>query len=393
MNSLTAKQLFYLLGAALLVSAAATTDDETAQKKEKSFSIFSVVNFQNTQCRSNDALPSGSSNNRNGTWFTTSECSAKGGAASGNCASGFGVCCIFKVSAATTTINQNNTYIQNPSFPAVYSGTATTLSYKVSKVASNICFLRLDFETFTITGPADSKETTGGTCNTDTFKITGPTKEKLPLLCGKNTGQHVYVDFGTDISDQVSLDFAFTGTSTTRTWEVKTSQIECSSNYRPPAGCLQYFTTLTGRITTFNFLDDATTHLASQDYNVCVKKQDGFCCVQYQVCSDQTLAFSLDQTTASATKQIVDSGCATDYVRIPGSSQACTSQPGTAVNNKYCGGFLGPLTDVGPNSQICDCDEPFQLSIHTDAAAETGSATTRSRGLCLDYSQLPCQTN
>lgn len=35
MNSLTAKQLFYLLGAALLVSAAATTEVETAHKKEK----------------------------------------------------------------------------------------------------------------------------------------------------------------------------------------------------------------------------------------------------------------------------------------------------------------------------------------------------------------------
>ena len=36
MNSLTAKQLFYLLGAALLVSAAATTEDvEIAHKKEK----------------------------------------------------------------------------------------------------------------------------------------------------------------------------------------------------------------------------------------------------------------------------------------------------------------------------------------------------------------------
>jgi hypothetical protein len=32
--------------------------------------------------------------------------------------------------------------------------------------------LRLDFETFTIIGPADTVETTGGKCASDTFKIT-----------------------------------------------------------------------------------------------------------------------------------------------------------------------------------------------------------------------------
>ena len=40
----------------------------------------------------------------------------------------------------------------------------------------------------------------------------------------------VYVDFGTELSEQVSLDFAFTGTSTVRTWEVKAAQIECGTS-------------------------------------------------------------------------------------------------------------------------------------------------------------------
>jgi len=391
MNSLTAKHCFYLLGAALLLSAVAATEDiESDHKKEKSFSIFSVVNFQNTPCRSQDSLPSGSSSNRNGTCYTTSECSAKGGVASGNCASGFGVCCLFKVSAASSTINQNNTYIQNPSFPTVYTGTTNSLSYKVSKIASNICYLRLDFETFTIIGPADATEASGGKCASDTFKITNPTMEFIPTICGKNTGQHMYIDFGTDIADTVSLNFAFTGTSTVRTWEIKASQIECSSALRPPAGCLQYFTTLSGRITTFNFLDDTTTHLASQDYNICVRKQDGFCCVQYQACADQTNPISLDVT---AMKQNRDEACSgLDYLRIPGSSQTCTNENGIQLNNKYCGSYLGVSTMTVPNTQICDCTEPFIVGIHTDAIADA-APVTRSRGICLDYSQLPCTTN
>ena len=36
---------------------------------------------------------------------------------------------------------------------------------------SEICFLRLDFETFTIVGPTLTTEATGAVC-TDTFKVT-----------------------------------------------------------------------------------------------------------------------------------------------------------------------------------------------------------------------------
>ena len=60
-----------------------------------------------------------------------------------NFTSSFGVCCLFKVSAAASTINQNNTYIQNPSFPTVYTGTATSLSYKVQKVAASELYTML----------------------------------------------------------------------------------------------------------------------------------------------------------------------------------------------------------------------------------------------------------
>lgn len=45
--------------------------------------------------------------------------------------------------------------------------------------------------------------------------------------------------------------------------------------FRPEAGCLQYHRTLTGRITTFNFEDGRTTHLADQDYSICLKRFQG----------------------------------------------------------------------------------------------------------------------
>lgn len=77
--------------------------------------------------------------NRNGTCFTSTECEEKGGSASGNCASGFGVCCLFTIgssSSSGTTVTVNNTYIQNPSFPAVYSETSA-VTYTVNKCADS----------------------------------------------------------------------------------------------------------------------------------------------------------------------------------------------------------------------------------------------------------------
>ena len=49
---------------------------------------------------------------RNGTCFTSNECSSKGGSSSGSCAAGFGVCCVFTSSTSGDTISQNCTYIQ-----------------------------------------------------------------------------------------------------------------------------------------------------------------------------------------------------------------------------------------------------------------------------------------
>ena len=48
----------------------------------------------------------------------------------------FGVCCVFIFTNSNSAINQNNSYIQNPSFPAGYTGT-TGLTYTINKCASS----------------------------------------------------------------------------------------------------------------------------------------------------------------------------------------------------------------------------------------------------------------
>ena len=50
--------------------------------------------------------------NRNGTCFTSTECEEKNGRAEGNCASGFGICCVFTKETCGEKVNQNSTYIR-----------------------------------------------------------------------------------------------------------------------------------------------------------------------------------------------------------------------------------------------------------------------------------------
>merc|ERR1711963_739133 len=91
----------------------------TYAKDEKAFSLFSVVTFKNEDCQSqSQTMMNGP---RNGTCYTSTECTDKGGTAEGNCASGFGVCCIITVDDEDGgDVSHNNTIVENKDFPSVY---------------------------------------------------------------------------------------------------------------------------------------------------------------------------------------------------------------------------------------------------------------------------------
>lgn len=353
-------------------------------RNQKLFSLFSIVTFPNAGCASQDAA-------RNGTCFTSSECQDKGGIKSGNCAAGFGVCCLFIVTDTATTINQNCTYIQNPSFPSVYSS-ETALTYTINKCSCDVCSLRLDFESFSLRGPADTLETDGGACQ-DSLVISGTSGLSSPVICGLNSGQHVYMDMGAGCSDTATLAFTFSGSVTIRTWEIKATQIPCGAQYDAPDGCLQYHTTLSGRFQTFNFADAMTTqHLASQNYGVCIRQEEGYCCIQYTPCSDAN-SYSLSSTHATMAKQ--DQLCVEDYVGIAGVTTCGSgSDAGAVIKTRLCGptGLLNLLPDGETSSltSVCDCTEPFIVNIVTDATKGVVEDTQIQRGVCFDYTQLPC---
>merc|ERR1739844_555332 len=240
-----------------------------------------------------------------------------------------------------------------------------------------------DFETFQIlSGTWVSTVTTNvdnhALCQ-DSFTVTSTNRPGIPVICGKNTGQHMYYEVGADTTSTLGFTFG-TKKAGSRTFEIKVTQYTCDSMMRPPEGCLQYFMGTEGRLETFNFKENLL-HLASQEYSMCIRQEKGFCCTHYTVCTD-TNSFTLDGTNTG--KGLHDASCtpAKDFIEIPGSSEICGA-PQTFT--RYCGERLTTNLASVTNSVICDCSPPFIVGIYTNAA--TSSDTKHSRGVCLNYHQ------
>merc|ERR1711971_1339533 len=193
------------IGVVLLVGAAFFVKGNlgSSNRGKRLFSLFNVVKFANDPCLATDL--------KNGTCYTAQECSQRGGSNSGTCALGYGTCCTFSLSCGQNSV-ENNTYFQSA------ANGFGLCSIQVCPCSANICRLRLDFSTFAISGPSTSTVTVGRTtsgirtpaasafaaasstittmtqCNEDQFFLTNPGGPVPPVICGLNTGAHVYVD-------------------------------------------------------------------------------------------------------------------------------------------------------------------------------------------------------
>merc|ERR1719211_551915 len=116
--------------------------EDSIERDEKLISTFQIVRFPNDVCVG--------SNSRNGTCYTSAECSDKSGTSSGSCADGFGVCCTFLTTSCGSSSSENITYWTTAS---ITTGDLTSCGLTVCPVNTDICSLRLDFTTFVITGP------------------------------------------------------------------------------------------------------------------------------------------------------------------------------------------------------------------------------------------------
>jgi len=351
----------------------------TESRREKAFSLFSIVQFPNQQCTS------ASSSSTYGTCYTASECSSKGGSTDGNCAAGFGVCCVITTTTCGSTISTNTTYIRNPGYPSSYTASsAGSCSFTIKKVADDICQLRLDFQTFSgfaTTSPA-------GACD-DTFAATGQTGSDPPSICGTNTGYHMYVEFGTTSTDSITLTntYTSTGITTSKSYNILARQIACTATWKAPTDCVQWFTGTTGSVKSYNF--GGGQILRGQIYNNCIRTEAGYCAIQWK----ESSTTSPDPFDVGTGTSIDATACPGALIFIPNLSPNGLSKipipvsPALAFQSEQCGSNFG-IEGMGTiASALVTRQQPFILGVYTDTTSTFTSPTT---GFNLDYTQLPC---
>lgn len=381
-------------------------------KKGKALSVFQVVRFPNIACVGSTSL--------NGTCYTASECISKGGTNSGSCANGFGVCCTF-ILGCGSRIAENCTYFQS-------SGAVAGLcSVQICKCSPDICQLRLDFNTFAISGPstvtitqvritngaAISTATAGPSANyatsclTDNFSVTG-TGQSPPVICGTNTGYHMYTD-ASNSCNTLSFQLGQTGIGTTlatRQWNIKISQISCLSQWLPPPGCTQYFTGTSNVINSYNYAGGS--QLANQIQNVCMRRERGYCRLCVTQSTQTSTDFQISAKDAIAIGYMTSKCCGYgldglqtfgfDCLVVPGAAKMAT--PFTQIGNGFCGKLLVDGTSATMSATVCTFQQPFNVQFLTDAytyatrTADAAGATIlnapAATGFRLTYFQTTC---
>ena len=168
----------------------------------KVLSVFNVVKFPNSVCAATNSF--------NGTCYTASECTSKGGTASGTCASSFGVCCVFSIACGGSS-SANNSYAIISSYST--STDSDPCTYTFCPTSSDVCKLRIDFDTMVLSAPgglttpvatgAVATDSIGvGDCSVDTLMVTNPGGSVPPTICGYNTGQHMFVPASTQVRER-----------------------------------------------------------------------------------------------------------------------------------------------------------------------------------------------
>jgi len=261
--------LVKVLGVLALVGAvhmASLTELKKQEKQERQFNIVDVFTFNNKQCTSTTDGIAG----EEGTCKTATECSEEKGIPAGACAKGFGVCCL---KTGDITIGGNGGRFRSRKCdsdvacpePGVY--TADLNPPEGTKQ------VHLEFTNFELAPPE------AGDCGNDTFVVVGANEgENIPVLCGSNTGQHMY--FNIDNSDgPYKLLVTLSDADLQRSWDTRVKYLK---EFEAPPNCLQYYTEEKGDIKSFNYGDYQPISLNNQHYSACFGYRKGKCDIEFK---------------------------------------------------------------------------------------------------------------
>jgi len=371
----------------LLAVSVSSAKNITDSREGKYLSVFNVVSFPNDAC--------GATNGFNGTCYTASECTTLGGTASGTCASSFGVCCVFSIACGGSS-SANNSY-------AIISTYSTSTdkdpcTYTFCPTSSDVCKLRIDFDTMVLTPPSGTSATdllpdsiTVGDCTVDTLTVSNPGGPTPPTICGYNTGQHMFVPASAQCN-QINIDIDTGTTTTTRKWQIKVTQYECGNLMAPEQDCLQFHTASSGTIASFNWDTSSSSvsasqyHLSSQYYDICIRRARNYCSVCYspQIVAAAPALSSFGVSAGSvgpAQTNAIGSSCTgvTTLNAIAGSTlgsgdyldivalQPTIGTAGTLATNRICGSYFNALAAQTAHATACSWAVPFKVGVHFDA--------------------------
>ncbi|XP_063702611.1 uncharacterized protein LOC134832493 [Culicoides brevitarsis] len=332
-------------------SQALSSSNMTSGRKSKVLNILASPNED--ECISNDGL-------HTGVCLNVYECRLQGGKSKGDCALGFGVCCVF-IATCDDEIRNNITYFMSPKFPALLPKDITSCALKIMPIHPDISQIRLDFVHFALGQP--NRKT--GVCDGDVMHFGGGVLEKF-ILCGQNTGQHVYLDVNPKSRDGgiIEVFMNFTSRSfNSRLWEIRVTQVPFSQ--RAPSGCLQYFTEPEGILQTFNFAENGR-HLASQNYRACFRQNLGMCSIAYEPCNDQSFRIGPGISNSNGLNDAVGAGAAGNLPSAGGIQASIADEPAV---------LAGDLQALGSedNPDILDQADPADNVIATDENDIEGS--------------------
>lgn len=219
-------------------------------------------------------------------------------------------------------------------------------------------------------------------CLLDSFMASDANGMAANVLCGDNSGQHMYIDAPEGCA---KLMFQFSGAGM-RMWKIKVSQIDCQSEVLPPDGCTQYFFDVSGMgtVQTYNF--DGEQHLANQNQNICIRREATNCRLCFSATAED-FAVSGEVKAGGAETGLTKNCCGygedgadtmgMDCLVIPGAKKAT----GAPASPKICGRDLGLVTVEGTTAAtVCTTTMPFSVRFLSDGFEFTDGSTTKEAG-------------
>jgi hypothetical protein len=192
-----------------------------------------------------------------------------------------------------------------------------TCTIKIPK-QEGICQIRVDFIDFNI---LDSNS--NGDCPKDSVTFSGASN--LPpegfTLCGKASGQHLYMHYGDCESLTIRSNLGQIGSN----YNFHITMIKCNSPERAPDGCTQYYSGPMSTVMSFNYPNQ---QLNNQNYSVCVNSGYTGNSITWTACtppaSGPKTSFSISGDFSRCSYPCASlTNCPTDYVLIPPGNIRC----------------------------------------------------------------------